>query len=107
MDREAALGDRRAWLEADRQFHITALSAAPMPQLLRLISGLWNVATRYRRAYTELWFETDQAVQRAEHLLLLHAIERGDETEAEGVLTAHIRRTRLSLLDHEELFNRG
>jgi DNA-binding GntR family transcriptional regulator len=106
MDELAEAGDQAGWLEVDRQFHGASLAAAPMPQLLRTISGLWNVATRYRRAYAAVWFDADRELQRAEHLLLLTAIERRTPEDAEMVLTMHIRRTRLGLEAHQEVFDR-
>jgi DNA-binding GntR family transcriptional regulator len=40
-----------------------------------------------------------------EHRLIVDAIERGDAEDAGGRQGQHIRRTRLSLLDHAELFD--
>jgi DNA-binding GntR family transcriptional regulator len=99
-----ATGDRWEWLDIDRKFHLLALSAAPMPHLLRTIDGLWNVAARYRNAYTALAFPSHIELQHAEHRLLLHAIEQRNVQDGERILGMHIRRTRVELLPHAEIF---
>jgi DNA-binding GntR family transcriptional regulator len=43
-------------------------------------------------------------VVNAEHRLLLDAIERRDETDAGRFLAGHIRRTRIELRRHPDLF---
>jgi DNA-binding GntR family transcriptional regulator len=40
----------------------------------------------------------------AEHRLLLDSIERRDVTDAERYLSGHIRRTRIELARHPEIF---
>lgn len=99
--------DRWAWLEIDRRFHLGGLAAAPMPQLLRVIESLWNNATRYRRAYTALWFPSHLEIQHAEHRLLINAIEERSLPDAEVLLEMHIRRTRLGLFERRDLFADG
>jgi DNA-binding GntR family transcriptional regulator len=42
-----------------------------------------------------------------EHQLLVGALRRGDADEAERVLYGHIRRTRLELLNHPDIFAKG
>ena len=50
----------------------------------------------------------DQAsIVNAEHRLLLDAIRRRDAEDAERYLTGHIRRTRVDLARHPELFGAG
>ena len=44
-------------------------------------------------------------VVNAEHRLLLDAIERRDAVDAENVLRGHIRRTRIELAAHPEIFD--
>ncbi len=93
-----------SWVETDREFHLLSYSAAPLPRLLRLIEGLWNSTQQYRRAYTRLP-ATVQLAQ-AEHRLLLEAIQRRDPEDAERLSLMHIRRTRITLQEHRELFDK-
>jgi DNA-binding GntR family transcriptional regulator len=106
MERIAETGDKWGWFEIDRKFHLATFAAAPMPQLLRIIAGFWNVAQRYRRAHTALLFPTKLSIQHSEHRLLLNTIERRDPHDAEALLGMHIRRTRRELSEHPELFDR-
>jgi DNA-binding GntR family transcriptional regulator len=46
-------------------------------------------------------------VVNAEHRLLLDAIERRDPVDAERYLSGHIRRTRIELDRHPEVFDGG
>jgi DNA-binding GntR family transcriptional regulator len=41
----------------------------------------------------------------SEHRLLLDAIQRHDATDAERYLSGHIRRTRVELAKHPEVFS--
>jgi DNA-binding GntR family transcriptional regulator len=43
----------------------------------------------------------------AEHRLLLDAITRRDPVDAERYLSGHIRRTRIELARHPEIFREG
>ena len=78
-----------------------------MPQLLKTIGDLWNVATRYRRASMMVWSPSSAEVQQAEHRLLMSSIEQRNQRDAELILAMHIRRTWRALLEHAELFGDG
>lgn len=106
MEREAAAGDTAAWLSVDVDFHRTLLSRAPLPEVHRLIARLWNLARPYRLAYLQSSFPGSLEIGQMEHRLLLDAAERGDAADAERFLAIHIRRTRLALREHPELFDR-
>ena len=70
-----------------------------------LVLGLWNRTQHYRRAYTRVFrSEGDRSVHH-EHHLLLSALRRRDVEDAERVLQGHIRRTRLELARHPEVFS--
>jgi DNA-binding GntR family transcriptional regulator len=103
MEEHADPSDPSNWVEVDRLFHLTSYSAAPLPQFLELIEGFWNRTQQYRRAYTRLPESYDLA--HMEHRLLLHAIERRDVADAQAISTLHIRRTRLTLDQHADLFD--
>jgi DNA-binding GntR family transcriptional regulator len=104
MEAAAKRGDRWDWLAIDRDFHLSAFAGAPTPRLLALVGSFWNVATRYRRAYTAVLFPAELEVQHHEHRLILDAIERRNVRDAAAFLEIHIRRTRLGLNQHAELF---
>jgi DNA-binding GntR family transcriptional regulator len=103
MERAAASDDLTRWIELDRRFHLATFAGASLPRLLRLIEGFWNTTQQYRRAYTLLPRRLD--IAHLEHRLLLEALERRDPSDAERLLQTHIRRTRLTLDEHLELFD--
>src|SRR5690554_690601 len=96
--------DVEAFLRLDRDFHWLTYSGADTIVLGDTVQRLWNATQHYRRAFTRLFtIEADRAVH-LEHLLIVHAIEQQDADEAERVLFGHIRRTRLGLARHPEVF---
>jgi DNA-binding GntR family transcriptional regulator len=105
MEAFATVRGREArWLAHDRAFHLGAFAGARSPRLLAIIESLWNVAEPYRRAYLGLHPEVVELTH-VEHRLLLNALERRDGEDAARVLEMHIRRTRLGLVAHPELFD--
>ncbi len=102
MERSTELEE---FLELDREFHLSCYSVADTSVLGDTVRRLWNRTQPYRRAYTRVFrSEGDRSVHH-EHHLLAAALRRGDVEEAEGVLTGHIRRTRLALARHPEVFS--
>jgi DNA-binding GntR family transcriptional regulator len=129
---EAAAGPRGApdvdaFLRADREFHLSSYAGAARGETWQITHRLWNATQHYRREYTRLAAlaggglggETGPgagggpgggigpgglAVTHMEHRLLLDCIRRDDPDDAERVLVTHIRRTRLELLRHPEVF---
>lgn len=97
-------GREAEWLTHDRAFHLGTFAGARSPRLLAMIQSLWNVAEPYRRAYLGLHPEIVD-VTLVEHRLLLDALERRDGEDVARVLEMHIRRTRLSLAQHPEVFD--
>jgi DNA-binding GntR family transcriptional regulator len=88
----------------DRRFHLGTYKAASTAVLGDTVLRLWNRTQHYRRAYSRLLVaEGDNSVHH-EHHLLVHALARGDSEAAEQVLAGHIRRTRIELSRHPELF---
>jgi DNA-binding GntR family transcriptional regulator len=92
------------WLAHDRAFHMASFAGAESPRLLAIVASLWNVAEPYRRAYLEARLGPLEPTL-LEHRLLLDALERRDGEDAARVLEMHIRRTRLVLAGHRELFD--
>jgi DNA-binding GntR family transcriptional regulator len=96
--------DVETFLALDREFHLSCYSAAETSVLGDTVLRLWNRTQHYRRAYTRLFrSEGDRSVHH-EHHLLVSAIRRRDLDEAERVLAGHIRRTRLELARHPDVF---
>jgi DNA-binding GntR family transcriptional regulator len=102
---ERADGDVDAFLRADREFHLTSYAAAPPGETSKIIGRLWNTSQHYRREFTKLAAHRDGlGVTHLEHRLLLDCLRRGDADDAERVLVMHVRRTRLELSRHPEIF---
>jgi DNA-binding GntR family transcriptional regulator len=98
--------DVETFLRLDREFHLMSYAKAETVLLSSLVERLWNTTQHYRRAFTVLaWARvTSRDVVHYEHFLLVEAIERGDAEDAQRVLGGHIRRTRLELSQHPEIF---
>ncbi|GAA2071833.1 GntR family transcriptional regulator [Pseudolysinimonas kribbensis] len=97
-------GDVEEFLRLDREFHLASYRGAGTAVLGETVVRLWNRTHHYRRAFTRMIrLEGDRSVH-YEHQLLVSAIRRHDLDEAERVLAGHIRRTRLELARHPEVF---
>ncbi len=99
-----ASADVEEFLALDREFHLSCYARADTSVLGDIVLRLWNSTQHYRRAFTRLFrSEGDRSVDH-EHHLLVSAIRRDDIDEAERVLAGHIRRTRLELARHPDVF---
>jgi DNA-binding GntR family transcriptional regulator len=114
LDRLAALADEMQagtdvarFLQLDREFHLLSYSGARTAILGDTVLRLWNSTQHYRRAFTLVSGPVGNRAVHYEHQLLVGAIRRRDNDDAERVLLGHIRRTRLELLSHPDLFARG
>jgi DNA-binding GntR family transcriptional regulator len=102
---ERADGDVNAFLRADREFHLTSYGAAAPGETAQIIGRMWNATHHYRREFTTLTARRDGlGPTHLEHRLLLDCLRRRDPDDAECVLLMHIRRTRLELGRHPEIF---
>jgi len=102
---ERSGGDVDAFLRADRAFHLASYSAAPAGETSQIIGRMWNTTQHYRREFTKLAArQADLGLTHLEHRLLLDCLRREDADDAERVLVMHIRRTRLELSRHPEIF---
>ena len=67
---------------------------------------MWNATQHYRREFTRLAaHQATLSATHLEHRLLLDCVRREDADDAERVLVMHIRRTRLELIKHPEIFS--
>ena len=91
-------------LTLDREFHLLSDSGAETSLLGEMVQRLWNTTQHYRRAYTRLLASDGFKPAHYEHHLLLSAILKHDVDDAERILFGHIRRTRLELAQHPDVF---
>ena len=94
------------FLELDRAFHLLTYTGCRIDPLSSMVTRLWNSTQPYRRAFVSISGPGRMWVVNAEHRLLLDAIERRDVTDGERYLSGHIRRTRIELARHPEVFER-
>jgi DNA-binding GntR family transcriptional regulator len=101
---ERATDDLHAWLEHDRSFHLASYAAAPRPRMLHMIDEFWNSSQQYRRAHVTTIPAEELRLVNDEHRVILEALHRRDAIEAETRLRLHLRRTRITLARHPDLF---
>jgi DNA-binding GntR family transcriptional regulator len=106
-DRMEALVEIEEFILLDRQFHLLSYTACGMPRLERMIERFWNSTQHYRRAFSSIVGLSRATLAHYEHRLLIAALRRRDGEEAERILYGHIRRTRLELEQHPEIFEAG
>lgn len=96
--------DAEEFIALDRRFHLATYAVAETTLLTATVVQLWNRTQHYRRAFVRVARRAGDATAHYDHRLLVAAIRRGDDDEAASVLTRHIRRTRLELARHPEIF---
>ena len=96
--------DIEEFLELDRQFHFATYQAEGTHVLRDLVTRLWNTTQPYRRAYTGLVDDEHMRIFHDDHHMLVSALRDGDMKLAEQVVAIHIRRTRVNLERHPEIF---
>jgi DNA-binding GntR family transcriptional regulator len=96
--------DVNYFLELDRKFHLLTYAGCKIEPLNATVYRLWNATQHYRRAFVQISGPARMWVVNAEHRLLIDAIFRRDEVDAGRFLSGHIRRTRIELGHHPEVF---
>jgi DNA-binding GntR family transcriptional regulator len=104
QDRIEVVTDVREFVILDREFHLLTYAGCAISQLRASVLRMWNSTQHYRRAFVTITGPSRQWVITAEHRLLLDAITRQDAVDAERYLSGHIRRTRIELSRHPEVF---
>jgi DNA-binding GntR family transcriptional regulator len=94
----------REFLVLDRAFHLGSYAGCGTEHLLASVTRMWNATQHYRRMFMTLGGPDRRWIVDAEHRLILDAIKRADTVDAERFLSGHIRRTRIELGQHPELF---
>ncbi len=95
------------FLALDREFHLGSYEPAQTTVLGDLVNRLWDTTQSYRRAFTRLLDDHATRVMHDEHHMLVEAIRAQDADDAERILAGHIRRTRLGLARHPEVFDQN
>ncbi len=104
-ERIMADDDLREFLVLDRAFHLGSYAGCASEQLTGSVVRLWNSTQPYRRAFMSLDGRPHRReVVDHEHRLILDALARRDPEDAERYLAGHIRRTRIELAAHPEVF---
>jgi DNA-binding GntR family transcriptional regulator len=103
------VSDADAYMPLAHQFHWIAFRRHQAPLLAQIVERLWDTTHLYRRAYAVVVLQTPELmdVMRAERDLLFGAIVRRETDLAPRILSAHIRRTHIGLLDHSEFLDGG
>jgi DNA-binding GntR family transcriptional regulator len=104
QDQIEANDDVGRFLELDRRFHLGTYAGCPSVELLSTVTRLWNSTQHYRRAFMLIGGADRRWFVNAEHRLILDAISRRDGADCERYLAGHIRRTRIQLDQHPEVF---
>ena len=107
QERIEASDDVATFLELDREFHLRSYTGCHIDQLTSSVTRLWNSTAHYRRTFVTLTGPGRRWVINAEHRLLLDAVARKDVVDAERFIAGHIRRTRIELSRHPEIFGEG
>jgi len=100
-----ATSDVEKFLKLDREFHLLSYSGAETVLVGEMVNRLWNTTQHYRRAYSQMMAASSFKPAHYEHHLLLAALKKRDPDDAERILFGHIRRTRLELAQHPDVFN--
>jgi DNA-binding GntR family transcriptional regulator len=96
--------DLEKFLDLDREFHMLTYGGCQVEPLNSVVARLWNSTQPYRRSYVTLGGQDRMWLVHAEHRLILDAVLRRDATDGERYLAGHIRRTRIELSRHPEVF---
>jgi DNA-binding GntR family transcriptional regulator len=105
QDRIEQTDDVEEFLVLDRRLHWAVYQHHDAEDLAAIVNRLWDTTQHYRRAFTRLAWQRRAWIIGAEHRLLIQALRDRDHPSAERVLELHIRRTRVELANHPELFS--
>jgi DNA-binding GntR family transcriptional regulator len=107
QDRIERTDDVEEFLVLDRELHWATYRHHKAEELASIVARLWDTTQHYRRAFTRLAGDRRRWIISSEHRLLIEALRDRDLTTAERVLELHIRRTRVELSKHPEVFRTG
>lgn len=104
-ERISGCTDVTEFMMLDRELHLLTYAHCDMEPLSSMVLRMWNSTQHYRRQFMNLVGNSQRWIVNAEHGLLLDAIRRGDAVDAARCLEGHIRRTRVELSKHPEVFD--
>ncbi|MCI2422353.1 GntR family transcriptional regulator [Saccharopolyspora sp. K220] len=104
QDRIERTDDVEAFLVLDRQLHWASYRHHRAEGLASIVARLWDTTQHYRRAFTRLTWTPRRWIIDSEHRLLIEALHDRDHNSAQRILELHIRRTRIELDRHPEVF---
>lgn len=107
QDRVEQTSDVEEFLVLDRRLHWVVYRHHDAEDLAAIVNRLWDTTQHYRRAFTRLAGDRRSWIIGAEHRLLIEALRDRDHGSAERILELHIRRTRVELVKHPEVFATG
>jgi DNA-binding GntR family transcriptional regulator len=107
QDRIEQTDDVEEFLVLDRELHWATYRHNKTEELASIVARLWDTTQHYRRAFTRLTGNRRRWIITAEHRLLIEALRDPDLTTAQRILELHIRRTRVELSKHPEVFHTG
>jgi DNA-binding GntR family transcriptional regulator len=99
-----ASADVEDFLRLDREFHLLTYTHCRTEPLAGTVIRLWNSTQHYRRVFMGVIGSAQRWIVHAEHNLLIDAVQRRDAVDAGRYLEGHIRRTRVELSRHPEIF---
>jgi DNA-binding GntR family transcriptional regulator len=99
--------DVEEFLVLDRRLHWATYRHHRADELANMVARLWDTTQHYRRAFTRLTGTRRRWIIGAEHRLLIEALHGRDFASGERILELHIRRTRVELSLHPEVFQTG
>ncbi|WP_205752275.1 GntR family transcriptional regulator [Cryptosporangium phraense] len=105
QERIEATDDVETFLVLDRQLHWATYRNHDAPQLAQIVARLWDTTQHYRRAFSQRAWAEHRWTINSEHRLLIEAVRDSNVDIAQRVLEMHIRRTRIELLKHPEVFS--
>lgn len=105
QDRIEGTSEVEEFLVLDRELHWAVYQHHAAEELASIVNRLWDTTQHYRRAFTRLAGARRAWIIGAEHRLLIQALRDRDQESAERVLELHIRRTRVELARHPEVFS--
>jgi DNA-binding GntR family transcriptional regulator len=103
MERATEVEDRKAWVEADKRFHMHLVAASRNPRLIQIYNGLRDLTDRAR--FFTLAIRPFPARSTEDHRQMFEAIRAGDEVAIMRVTRRHWDRTTTEMVELIETFN--
>ncbi|WP_282851949.1 GntR family transcriptional regulator [Gulosibacter sediminis] len=103
-DAMAETEDPERFVQLDREFHDITYAPGSTHLLADTVRNLWDRTQHYRRQYVNNARPHGDRASDHDHQLLVKACAARDVYEAGQIIELHVRRTRLNLAEHPEIF---